>query len=138
MLLFKYPLNTYQKITFVAAVLLCLLCIAWEWFLAPLRPGGSFMILKMLPIAFLLPGVYRGANYHLQVLSMVILLYFMEGVSRISEKGLNSSLAIIEILLTVIIFFAVLKHLAPLKKAAKAKIAEANAQVPTSENSSEK
>jgi len=119
--LFKYPLNLYQKTALISSVLLCILCIAWEWFLAPLRPHGSFMVLKCLPIVFLLPGLYRGANYQLQALSMIILLYFLEGISRLFEKGLNPWLAGIELILSSVIFFAVLKYLGPLKKAAKAK-----------------
>ncbi|WP_245898397.1 DUF2069 domain-containing protein [Polynucleobacter rarus] len=105
----------------ITSVLLCILCIAWEWFLAPLRPHGSFMVLKCLPIVLILPGLYRGANYQLQALSMIILLYFLEGVSRLFEKGLNPWLAGLELIFSSIIFFAVLKHLGPLKKAAKAK-----------------
>jgi uncharacterized membrane protein len=119
--LLKHPLNLYQKTAFFASILLCILCIAWEWFLAPLRPNGSFMVLKSLPIVFLLPGLYRGANYQLQTLSMVILLYFLEGVSRLFEKGLNPWLAGLELILSSVIFFAVLMYLGPLKKAAKAK-----------------
>jgi uncharacterized membrane protein len=121
MKLFKHPLNLYQKSAFISSVLLCLLCIAWEWFLAPLRPHGSFMVLNCLPIVFLLPGLYRGANYQLQALSMVILLYYLEGISRLFEKGLNPWLASIELFLCSVIFFAVLKYLGPIKKAARAK-----------------
>jgi len=119
--LFKYQLNGYQKIAFLASVLLCLLCIAWEWFLAPLRPHGSLMVLKCLPIVFLLPGLYRGGNYQLQTLSMVILLYFLEGISRLFEKGLNPWLAGIELILCSLIFFSVLLYLGPIKKIARAK-----------------
>ncbi len=120
MTLFKYPLNAYQKTVLVTSVLLCLLCVAWEWFLAPLRPHGSLMVLKCLPIVWLLPGLYRGANYQLQALSLVILLYYLEGVSRLFEKGLNPWLAGLELILCSVIFFAVLKHLGPIKKAARA------------------
>ena len=78
------------------------------------------MVLKCLPIVWLLPGLYRGANYQLQALSMVILLYYLEGVSRLFEKGLNPWLAGLELILCSVIFFAVLKHLGPIKKAARA------------------
>jgi uncharacterized membrane protein len=117
--IFKYPLSPLQKTTLIASILLCLLCICWEWFLAPLRPHGSMMVLKMLPIACLLPGIYRGNNYQMQALSMVILLYFLEGITRLFEQGLNPWLAGIEIMLCSVIFWAVLKHLAPIKKAAR-------------------
>jgi uncharacterized membrane protein len=119
--MFKYPLNTYQKVSFISAVLLCLLCIAWEWFLAPLRPHGSFMILKCIPLVVVLPGLYRGSNYQMQATSMIILLYFFEGFSRLLEAGINPLLACIEIILCSVLFYAVLKHLAPIKKDAVAK-----------------
>ena len=31
-------------------VALIVLCVAWEAWLAPLRPGGSWMILKVVPL----------------------------------------------------------------------------------------
>ena len=119
--LFKYPLNAYQKLAFICALVLCLFCICWELFLSPLRPNGSLMALKFLPLGLMLPGLYKGLNYQTQATSMIILLYFFEGVSRIFESGLNPILAIIEIILSVLIFYGVLKHLGPIKKAAKSK-----------------
>jgi len=121
MTLFKYPLSFNQKLAFVSAVLLCLLCIAWEWFISPLRPNGSWMALKFIPLGLMLPGLYRGKNYQSQATSMIILLYFLEGSARLFEPGLNWVMAGLEVLLSSVIFYAVLMHLGPLKKAAKAK-----------------
>ena len=119
--LFKYPLSFNQKLAFVCASLLCLLCIAWEWFISPLRPNGSWMVLKCIPLSLMLPGLYRGKNYQSQATSMIILLYFLEGFARLFEPGLNWILASVEIILSSMIFYGVLMHLGPLKKAAKAK-----------------
>jgi uncharacterized membrane protein len=121
MTLFKYPLSFNQKLAFVCAALLCLLCIAWEWFISPLRPNGSWMVLKCIPLSLMLPGLYRGKNYQSQATSMIILLYFLEGFARLFEPGLNWILASVEIILSSMIFYGVLMHLGPLKKAAKAK-----------------
>ena len=121
MTLFKYPLSFNQKLAFVGAVLLCLLCIAWEWFISPLRPNGSWMALKFIPLGLMLPGLYRGKNYQSQATSMIILLYFLEGSARLFEPGLNWIMASLEVILSGVIFYAVLMHLGPLKKAAKAK-----------------
>lgn len=33
-------------------VALIILCVAWELVLAPLRPGGSWMVLKVIPLLF--------------------------------------------------------------------------------------
>jgi len=121
MTLFKYPLSFNQKLAFVSAVLLCLLCIAWEWFISPLRPNGSWMALKFIPLGLMLPGLYCGKNYQSQATSMIILLYFLEGSARLFEPSLNWVMAGLEVLLSSVIFYAVLMHLGPLKKAAKAK-----------------
>jgi uncharacterized membrane protein len=117
--IFRYSLNLPQKMTFICALLLCLLCIAWELFLSPLRPHGSLMALKFLPLGLMLPGLYQGKNYQTQATTMIILLYFFEGVSRIFEEGLNPILATIEIILSVCVFYGALKHLGPIKKAAR-------------------
>jgi uncharacterized membrane protein len=57
----------------------------------------------------------------MQAVSMVILLYFFEGFARLLDPGLNLILAIIEILLSCVIFFSILKYLGPLKKEAVAR-----------------
>lgn len=111
----------YSSIAFWTSALLILFCIAWEWFLAPLRPGGSWMILKIIPLALTMKGLYRADNYTMQACSMVILLYVTEALVRFSDPGINPSLAGIELALSLIIFTTLLKHLRPLKKAAKAK-----------------
>jgi uncharacterized membrane protein len=90
-----------------ALVALLLLCLAWELWLAPLRPGGSFLALKALPLALPLPGVIAGRRYTFQWSSMLILAYFAEGVTRAwSEQGLSRGLAAAEIALSLVFFAA--------------------------------
>ena len=108
------------KTAFISTVALIVLCVAWEWFLAPLRPGGSWLILKAVPLLFVLRGLYRGDNYIMQATSMLILLYMTEGLVRILDPWPNPLLAVIEIILSLIIFLALLAHLRPLKKIARA------------------
>lgn len=87
-------------------ITLILLCLAWEGWLAPLRPGGSMLILKTLPLLLPLFGILRGKRYTYQWASMFILLYFTEGVVRAwSDQGLSAQLALLEVVLTVIFFF---------------------------------
>ncbi|MGE8473190.1 MAG: DUF2069 domain-containing protein, partial [Paraburkholderia hospita] len=43
----------------VALIALIALCVAWEWWLAPLRAGGSLFVLKAVPLLLALPGVWR-------------------------------------------------------------------------------
>jgi len=86
---------------------LLLLCLAWELWLAPLRPGGSLLALKAAPLALPLAGIFSGQRYTYQWSSMLVLAYFAEGIVRAwSERGTSQVLAAAEILLSVA-FFAV-------------------------------
>ncbi len=83
------------------------LCLAWEIFLAPLRPGGSWLMLKALPLLLPLFGILRGKRYTYQWASMFVLFYFTEGAVRAwSDRGLSANLALVEVALSVIFFFA--------------------------------
>ena len=83
------------------------LSLVWETFLAPLRPGGSWLMLKTLPLLLPLFGILRGKRYTYQWASMFVLVYFSEGVVRAwSDRGLSASLALIEVALSVIFFCA--------------------------------
>ncbi len=92
-----------------AAALLALiaLCLAWELWLAPLRPGGSLIALKALPLALPLGGVLSGKRYTFQWSSMLILAYFAEGATRAwSDAGLSRTLAFLEVALSLAFFAA--------------------------------
>ncbi len=89
------------------ATLLALIALGltWELWWAPLRPGGSMLAFKVLPLTLPLPGILRGRIYTYQWASMLILAYFTEGVVRAySERGLSAQLALFEVLLTLIFF----------------------------------
>jgi uncharacterized membrane protein len=94
-----------------ALVALIALCLAWELWLAPLRPGGSLVALKALPLVLALPGILGGRRYTFQWSSMLILAYFAEGVTRAwSERGASQLLAGAEILLSVVFFAATVAY----------------------------
>ncbi len=96
-----------QRAAIISLVALIALCMLWETILAPLRPGGSWLMLKVLPLLIPLFGVLRGKRYTFQWASMMILFYFTEGVVRAwSEKPPSSTLASIEIALSVVFYFA--------------------------------
>ncbi len=81
------------------------LCLAWELWLAPLRAGGSWLVIKALPLLAPLFGVLRGRRYTFQWSSMLILAYFAEGVVRAwSERGLGQQLAAMEVALSIVYF----------------------------------
>ena len=116
--------DKYVLIASAAIIDLIILCVAWEWIISPLRPGGSWLILKALPLIIMLPGIWRANVYTMQWSSMVILIYTTEALTRITESGWNMRMAILELILSVTIFIALLMYLKPIKAAAKAKAKE--------------
>lgn len=103
-----------------ALIALIVLSVAWEWWLAPLRPGGTAMVLKAVPLLLALPGVLRRRLYTLQWASMLILVYFAEGIVRgMSDRGPSAQLGWLETLLALVFFVCALAYVAPFKRAAK-------------------
>jgi len=89
----------------ISLISLILLALAWETVLAPLKPGGSLLMLKAVPLLLPVFGILRGKRYTYQWSSMFILLYFTEGVVRAwSDEGLSAQLAMMEIILSVAFF----------------------------------
>lgn len=86
-------------------IALIFLLVLWEGPLAPLKPGGSGMIFKVVPLLFPLFGILRGKIYTFQWSSMLILIYFAEGAVRAyTDRGLSAGLALAECVLSVIFF----------------------------------
>jgi uncharacterized membrane protein len=95
----------YTAITSLIALIL--LCIAWEGWLAPVRPGGTLLVIKALPLLLPLFGILRGNVYTYQWASMLILLYLTEGAVRAwSDQGLSAWLGGIEVMLSVIFYLS--------------------------------
>ena len=86
-------------------VALIVLCLAWELWLAPLRPGGSLIALKALPLLIPFRGIFEGRRYTYQWASMLVLAYFAEGITRAwAERGASQFLAASEVALSVVFF----------------------------------
>jgi uncharacterized membrane protein len=91
----------------ISLIALIMLCLAWEGWLAPLRPGGSLLILKAVPLLLPLTGILRGRIYTYQWACMFILLYFTEGTVRAwADHGLSEKLGLVEVALSLAFFFA--------------------------------
>lgn len=92
-------------------LLLILLCLFWELWLAPLRPGGSWLALKVLPLLWITPGILRGRLYTFRASTMLILAYFAEGTVRAyTDLGISGLLALAEIALSGLFFVAAIAH----------------------------
>lgn len=91
----------------VSLVALIFLCLAWESALAPLRPGGSTLMLKALPLLMPLFGLLKGRVMAFKWTMLLALPYFTEGVVRgWSDGGMSARLAMIEALLATALFVA--------------------------------
>ncbi|WP_367068226.1 DUF2069 domain-containing protein [Oryzisolibacter sp. LB2S] len=101
---------------------LIVLSLAWELWLAPLRPGGSWLALKALPLAWPLAGLLKRRMYTYRWVSLLVWLYFTEGVVRAwSDPAPGNWLAAIEILLCLLLFTACALHVRLRLAAAKAR-----------------
>ena len=93
-------------------VALIFLCVAWELFLAPIKPGGSWLVLKVAPLMAALFGVLRARRYTLQWTTLAIWFYVAEGATRAwTDGGLSSRLAAIELALALAYFGAAVTYL---------------------------
>jgi uncharacterized membrane protein len=100
-----------RLIASTALVAMMVLCLAWELWLAPLRPGGSYLALKAAPLALPLYGILAGRRYTYQWSSMFVLAYFAEGVMRAwGDRGTAQVLAVLEIAFSVIFFAAAVSY----------------------------
>ena len=91
---------------------LIVLGLLWELWLAPLRPGGSWLVIKVLPLVWPLSGLLRNRMYTYRAVSLLVWLYFTEGVVRAASdpNRLSAALAGIEVLLCVVLFTACAVH----------------------------
>ena len=96
----------------VASLLgLVVLGLSWELWLAPIRPGGSWLALKVLPLCLPLAGLLKNRMYTYRWLSLLVWIYFTEGVVRAwSDRPPGSWLALLEVLLCLSLFTACALH----------------------------
>ena len=91
---------------------LIFLCLAWELFLAPVKPGGSWLALKALPLLAPLFGVLRGRRYTFKWSTLLIWAYAAEGAARMyTDSGWSARLAFVELALALAYFAAAVAYL---------------------------
>ena len=94
-----------QRFTLLLLAALVVLCLLWELWLVP--TGRGSLALKVVPLLFCAPGLWRHRLYTYRWLSLLVWLYFIEGVVRAwSDKGLSQSLAFAEVVLSLGLFAA--------------------------------
>ena len=107
---------------------LIILQLVWELGVAPWRPelswmvGGLWLVVKLVPLLLPLPGVFKGKLYTLQWASMLVLLYFMEGIVRAfaDVSPVSRWMAGVEIAFSLAFYVTSISYVRPAKKAAKA------------------
>ena len=98
-----------RNVAVACVAALIALGLAWELWLAP--TGRGTLALKVLPLMLPLPGLLRNRMYTYRWLSLLVWLYFAEGVVRAtSERGTGALLATIEIVLCLMLFAACAAH----------------------------
>lgn len=103
------PIAWTRGVAVGSVVALIALGLAWELWLAP--TGRGTLALKVLPLLFPLPGLLRNRMYTYRWLSLMVWLYFIEGVIRAtSDRGRGAVLGAIEVLLCLLLFAACAAH----------------------------
>lgn len=106
------PMVVWTRTAAVGSLLgLIVLGLLWELWLAPLRPGGSLWAVKVLPLALPLAGLLKNRMYTYRWVSLLVWLYFTEGVVRATtEHNLSGVLAGVQVLLCLVLFAACAVH----------------------------
>ena len=88
---------------------LIILTLLWEWQIAPIRSGGSWLMLKAVPLTLFVSGSLKGSIRTLQKLSLLVPFYMAEGIMRLTDlSSLSKYCAIGEVILSVALFVCVL------------------------------
>ena len=128
---FNTAIDRSRRLAVGSLLALIVLCLAWELWLAPLRPGGSWLAIKALPLTIPLAGLLKHRMYTYRWLSLMVWLYAAEGAVRLTsdQNRLSALLAGVELLLCVALFVACTWHIRTrLRTAGKAAIAADAAQ----------
>ena len=112
------PIAWTRNVALASVIALIVLGLAWELWLAP--TGSGTLALKVLPLLIPLVGLWRNRMYTYRWVSLMVWLYFTEGVVRAtSDRGAGVPLAIIEVVLCLLLFAACSAHVRWRLRAAK-------------------
>ncbi len=108
--------------------------LAWELFLDPIRPGGSWLALKVLPLVIALPGLWKAKMPTFRWMSLMVWLYVGEALVRIiGLTEIERQLAWNSLALSLGLTTAILMGARAQIKVAKTLYAELTQQTPTLE-----
>lgn len=99
------------------------LCLSWELWLAP--TGRGTLAIKALPLLLAIKGVWRYRLYTFRWLSLLVWLYASEGCVRAyGDTGVSAGLAVLELLLSLLLFAACAMHVRQRLNSANRKLQE--------------
>ncbi len=91
---------------------LIVLGLGWEIFWAPTGIGPIGLSIKILPLTLPLAGLLKNRMYTYRWVSLLVWLYFAEGVIRAIEgHSLNATLAASQAILCLLLFVACAWHI---------------------------
>ena len=103
------PIAWTRAVAVGSVLALIALGLAWELWLAP--TGNRTLALKVLPLLLPLPGLLRNRMYTYRWLSLMVWLYFVEGIVRAtSDRGAGVWLGTLEVTLCLLLFAACAAH----------------------------
>ena len=103
------PVAWTRAVAIGSVLALIALGLAWELWLAP--TGSGTLALKVLPLLLPLVGLWRNRMYTYRWVSLMVWLYFTEGIVRAtSDRGAGAWLGLVEVLLCLLLFAACAAH----------------------------
>ena len=109
--------KNYTLTALTMVVSMILFGIAWEIWLNPIRPGGSMLWAKVLPLVLTLPGLYKGKIYTFQCLSLLVWFYVCEALVRVyTNQKIEILLSFVWLTMSLILFVVIWRAIRSIKK----------------------
>jgi len=107
----RKQVNLSRWLAVSSLVALVVLSVSWELYLAPIKPGGSLLALKALPLCVPLAGLLKNRMYTYRWVSLLVWLYFTEGVVRAySDRAPSNYYALLEVFFCLTLFAGCALH----------------------------
>jgi len=106
-----HQVNLSRWLAVCSLIALVVLSAAWELYLAPIKPGGSLLALKAMPLCVPLAGLLKNRMYTYRWVSLMVWLYFTEGVVRAyGDRSPSNYCALLEVFLCLTLFAGCALH----------------------------
>ena len=108
--------KNFSVTALVLVISMIIFGISWEIWLNPIRPGGSMLWAKVLPLMLALPGLYKARIYTFQWLSLLVWLYVCEALVRVyTTQKIEILLSVIWLLMSLSLFIIIWRSIRSIK-----------------------